>query len=266
MISAKTRQIFALALLVVATLTLAFAVRGRRGREVQSMPPERFWTNKADSGDVAAQCVAIRKIGAFTRPEQRSRGLPVLVKKLNHGHVAARIAAAEMLGRYRDPRAVDPLIRAIQDENPQVATNVIGALGEIGDPRALQPLKALLVPRGRGFAAARAIARLNTPQAEDVLIEALTTTRDPWIIRGALRGLARCGTDKAVKALQAFLDTPRQGLDPELLAALFPDGTLVPGGGQEPTPRVFREPCRRVMAVIKARLKQKGGASDDAKG
>ncbi|MCP1392008.1 MAG: HEAT repeat domain-containing protein [Methanothrix harundinacea] len=39
-----------------------------------------------------------------------------------------------------DPRAVDPLIEALNDENEWVRLNAAKALGEINDPRTIKPL------------------------------------------------------------------------------------------------------------------------------
>jgi HEAT repeat protein len=50
-----------------------------------------------------------------------------------------RLAAATALGRIGDPRAVDPLISALEDQ-PRVREVAAMALGEIGDPRAVESL------------------------------------------------------------------------------------------------------------------------------
>jgi HEAT repeat protein len=53
-------------------------------------------------------------------------------------------AAAEALGRLRDPRAVDVLVEVLKDQPNGVQNNAIRALGRIGDARAIVPLKAIL--------------------------------------------------------------------------------------------------------------------------
>lgn len=45
-----------------------------------------------------------------------------------------------MLGEIGDPRAVDPLIEALKDEYSRVRSSAARALGEIGDPKAVDPL------------------------------------------------------------------------------------------------------------------------------
>jgi HEAT repeat protein len=48
------------------------------------------------------------------------------------------------LAQIKDIRAVEPLINALNDKDPDVRSEAIEALGEIGDPRAFEPLMALL--------------------------------------------------------------------------------------------------------------------------
>src|SRR5437867_7458212 len=51
-----------------------------------------------------------------------------------------RSRAAEKLGASRDPRAVDALVKALKDKDPNVRVAVAGALGKIGDPKTGAPL------------------------------------------------------------------------------------------------------------------------------
>jgi HEAT repeat protein len=51
-----------------------------------------------------------------------------------------RSGAARALGEIGDPRAVDPLVEALQDEDENVRLRAAWALGEIGDARAIEPL------------------------------------------------------------------------------------------------------------------------------
>jgi HEAT repeat protein len=51
--------------------------------------------------------------------------------------------AAEALGRLGDPRAVEPLIDTLWDDDARVRLKAAWALGMLGDPRALVPLQKL---------------------------------------------------------------------------------------------------------------------------
>ncbi len=48
--------------------------------------------------------------------------------------------AAWALGEMRDPRAVEPLIAALKDKDYEVRVCAAIALGEMRDPRAVEPL------------------------------------------------------------------------------------------------------------------------------
>jgi HEAT repeat protein len=52
--------------------------------------------------------------------------------------------AAQMLGRLRDPRAVDPLIAALDAPGFQTTLHAVESLGMLGDLRAVEPLREML--------------------------------------------------------------------------------------------------------------------------
>ena len=54
-----------------------------------------------------------------------------------------RWKAAEILGRLKDPTAVDPLIETLWDDDSRVRLKAAWALGRIGDRRAIAPLHRL---------------------------------------------------------------------------------------------------------------------------
>lgn len=62
---------------------------------------------------------------------------------LSDDNPASRWKAAESLGRLKDPRATEPLIDALFDEDARVRMKVAWALGSLGDSRALAPLQQL---------------------------------------------------------------------------------------------------------------------------
>lgn len=51
-----------------------------------------------------------------------------------------RTIAADYLGEIGDPRAVEPLIRCLKDGDHHVRSAAAKALGKIGDPEAIKPL------------------------------------------------------------------------------------------------------------------------------
>ena len=84
--------------------------------------------------------------------------------------------AAQSLGEIGDPRAVQPLIVALKERF--VGTVSATALGKIGDPRAVAPLISVLEDKDPEFrvAAAQALGRIRDPRVVDPLIYALQDT------------------------------------------------------------------------------------------
>lgn len=62
------------------------------------------------------------------------------IKALGDDDVAVRMAAAWNLGEIKDPRAIKPLIRALEGRNWHVRVNAAWALASFKDRRTVQPL------------------------------------------------------------------------------------------------------------------------------
>jgi HEAT repeat protein len=73
--------------------------------------------------------------------EEYEKRFSYFIDMLGSENVGWRWKAAESLARLGDPRAVDPLIRALDDEDWRVRQKVAWALGYLGDPRAIVPLR-----------------------------------------------------------------------------------------------------------------------------
>lgn len=63
-----------------------------------------------------------------------------LIKALNDESYEVRGLSSWALGNIGDPRAVEPLIESLDDSDFIVRRNSVDALGDIGDPRAVEPL------------------------------------------------------------------------------------------------------------------------------
>lgn len=138
----------------------------------------------------------------------------------------ARAYAAFTLGRMRRPEAVPALSAALTDPDPQVRERAMGALGTIGDPRALQPLVKAAhrdpSPTLRARAEAEA-ARLADPHAslidEDVLLASLKHP-DPSQRAEAAFNLGKSGSWWAVEPLIQALDDAVPNVRERAAAAL----------------------------------------------
>ena len=99
-----------------------------------------------------------------------------LIKALDYPkHWRVRRDAAEALGEIGDPDAVEPLIGVLRDDNPSVRMSAAEALGQIGDVRAVEPLIAAMKEASWSVrrAAAEALGRIGDPDATDALTAAL---------------------------------------------------------------------------------------------
>jgi HEAT repeat protein len=65
------------------------------------------------------------------------------IQMLSDDDENSRWKAAELLGRMRDPGAVEPLIDTLWDDDSRVRLKAAWALGQIGDIRATGPLRRL---------------------------------------------------------------------------------------------------------------------------
>jgi len=95
-----------------------------------------------------------------------------LILDLKYGSDDVRKDAVVALGESGDPRAVDPLIDALND---WVVREVAArALGKIGDPKAVDPLIETLPSGGMAsYEAIKALGDISDPRAVDTLIGVL---------------------------------------------------------------------------------------------
>jgi HEAT repeat protein len=106
-----------------------------------------------------------------------------LAKKLQSKTTMDRRDAAHELGKAKDPRAVPPLIAALKDEEPMVRLDVSGALIEIGQPVVDPLLQAVKLDNDSVFLwnAIRVLEELGDPKAIDPLKEIQQKHPDPSI-------------------------------------------------------------------------------------
>ena len=161
---------------------------------------ERGWDVKCGAAGALGEIGAKRTVGP-------------LVQALEHNVVSdVRWKAAQALGNMAGllvkagyKRPVKSLIEALGDKDSIVRQVAAEALGEIGDPMAIEPLvKALKSEDGNVYAAV-ALAEIGEP-ALDALIKALED-RDENVRRVAAFGLGRTGDKRAIEPLiQALKD------------------------------------------------------------
>jgi HEAT repeat protein/predicted RNA-binding Zn-ribbon protein involved in translation (DUF1610 family) len=102
------------------------------------------------------------------------RNVTALVRALNYRDRfgSVRYAAREALVELRDSRAVEPLIKALENKNDEMRNAAAEVLGELGDPRAVEPLIKVL-EKGAYYTVAKALGQLGDSRAFEPLVKAL---------------------------------------------------------------------------------------------
>jgi HEAT repeat protein len=116
-----------------------------------------------------------------------------LLKMLQSKTPMDRREAAHELGRLKDPRAVSPLIAALKDEEPMVRLDVSGALIEIGKPVVDPLIEAVKHDNDPIFLwnAIRVLEEVGDPKAIEPLKEIEQKHPDPSIQQIAKYGLEK---------------------------------------------------------------------------
>ena len=106
-----------------------------------------------------------------------------------------RLAAAMAAGALKVERALRPLLALLDGESdPDVVVGVLRALGQLGDPGAVNAIEKRAVgsffsrpPADVRIAAYRALHNIGTPHAKSLLVQA-ADDKDP-AVKGAVRQL-----------------------------------------------------------------------------
>jgi hypothetical protein len=118
-------------------------------------------------------------------------GTDCIVKALKGEDVNISEMAGYVLGKVKDPHAVESLISLIKDEHFSIRRNAIRALGKIGDPRAIEPLSDALINEDDVIVrcdVAQALGNIGDPRAIEPLIAAL---KDGVVEYAAMESLKR---------------------------------------------------------------------------
>lgn len=122
-------------------------------------------------------------------------------------HLAALDAVETFFrGHEPDPRAVEPLIAALEIEDSQVRVRILRLLGELGQARALDALRGFLGssdPAVR-LAAIQSLGKLGDPAGSDALLELLQED-DVSVRHAAARALSDAAGLEATRALFELL-------------------------------------------------------------
>lgn len=153
---------------------------------------------------------------------------PMLALLDEGGRHHARAWAASVLGEVRAHRAFPSLIRALGDPDDEVRAKASGALGKLGDRRAIPYLLEHLLTDPAPFVRARIAGALGQFDDPDVIERLVRALGDPawWVRMRSVEALEQIGP-QAESPLLIALDDP----DPELRirAAVALERLGVPG-------------------------------------
>lgn len=138
--------------------------------------------------------------------ELEKQGLSELVKTLHeHTDPQVRQYAAYLLGKAKNPRAIQPLIEALADFDKSVREQATLALSAIGKA-AIEPLaEAMKEPQWETrYRAAEALGKIADEKAVQPLIQGLKDNRD-HVRYMAAKGLQELGDSDAIEPLIVLL-------------------------------------------------------------
>lgn len=186
---------------------------------------------------------AVREEAAAALAIIGDAAVPSLLKALQHEDWLVRLHAVESLGKSKSKRAVEPLLSVLfNDRDSAVQEDAVRALGEIGDPQAVDYLFTAMRAPGLRTLAVEALGRIGDVRAVPVLIEVLTGENPPEVTRAvagcgdhwneeaitqgaAARALGAIGDERAIPSLVTALN--RTFTRAEAAAALAKFGAKV---------------------------------------
>ena len=173
-----------------------------------------------DDPKIDVRQAAARALGDTQHPA----ALPYLMEALHDSFwwYEREYAAVDLLSAIEKMgiAAVPPLIEALRDKEGTVRKFAATLLGQLGDPRAMEPLGMALYDLHHevGKVAAESLARFGVP-ALDILVEALSHP-EMWIRIHALEALAKIKDSRITPLLLQMLSDPEREVKKHAIVAL----------------------------------------------
>jgi HEAT repeat protein len=189
---------------------------------------------------------AVREEATMALTEIGDAALPSLLAALKHPEWLVRLHAVEALGKSRSANAVEPLLWSLfNDQDQAIREDVVRALGQLGDPRAMEFLMTAMKEPGLRPLAVEALGRIGDRRALPVLIAVIEGGDRPVASRtvagcgdrwdeemetkgAAVRALGSLGDESAIPALLKALDETVTRADAAAALAKFGSKVIAP--------------------------------------
>jgi len=162
---------------------------------------------------------AVREEAAAAMSAIGTAAIPELLRALKHPEWLVRLHAVEALGRMRSPDATDSLLHVLfNDADASVREDAAHALGEIGDPRAVEFLLVAMQTVGIRPRAIAALGMIRDQRAIPALTAVVKGTSKP----AQDRPLQGCGDryDEEMFAMEAAVRALAEIGDPGVIPTL----------------------------------------------
>jgi HEAT repeat protein len=140
---------------------------------------------------------------------ESKKAIQILIRKLEDKNPKIRKFAVESLGKVKDPKAIDPLLEHLNDKNPEIRNATAYSLGTLKAEKAIPLLLEMLFeedPELR-ITAAYALGNISNPKAVDSLLKTLNDN-NPWVRKYAVEALGKIGDLNAIDSLVKNLNDP----------------------------------------------------------
>ncbi|MCE1246396.1 MAG: HEAT repeat domain-containing protein [Firmicutes bacterium] len=201
---------------VVHLLILALS---NKFKEVRRRAADLLKSRDITFGDAFVDAMERRRGGSDRLAQiEDVRIIAPLLKARVSRNIEMRWAAHDVLSRLGD-FAVETFIEALRTRNKKVKREVAGYLGKLGDMRALQPITEMLADENADVRsdAVIALGALGHPDSFDYIISSL---RDPKTAEAAVEALGLFGGEQAFDALIKIIDTKDMAIKNAVLKTL----------------------------------------------
>ncbi len=163
----------------------------------------------ANGSSFKSRAAAAHALGDVTDATEKRRAVDALLRALDDDHPGVRMEACASLGALREPGTLTALVKRLDDAEPGVRQNAAIALGTIGDTDAFDSLERVLRkgPADLRFQAATSLAEIDAVRAFEPVLAALDD-KDPQVIGAAalsLGSIAKADATRREMAVTALL-------------------------------------------------------------